>query len=203
MSKSTGVDFILQQLGAASPKGYMAGMHIRFAGPLMQFQTYSQEWVDHYTEHGYTLRDPMIAWGLSRDGAWRWRDIDLPDPFNIFSQARDFGLTFGVVVGYGPLSSRSIVGCARDDREFNDQEITEIASLVRTLHEATDPPESLTDAQKQALQLIADGHPHAAAAAKLGISESALKARLNSARNRLLARTTAEAIQRAKDYRLL
>lgn len=203
MSKNIGVDFILDQLGEASPKGYMAGMHIRFAGPLMQFQTYSQDWVDHYTEHGYTLRDPMIAWGLSKDGAWRWSDIDLPDPFNIFGQARDFGLIYGVVVGHGPLSSRSIVGCSRDDREFSDAEIKQIARLVETLHEATDPPESLTQAQKQALQLIADGHRHAAAAAMIGISESALKARLNSARSRLLARTTAEAIQRAKDYRLL
>jgi len=67
----------------------------------------------------------------------------------------------------------------------------------------TEPPESLTPAQIQALRLIAAGDRHAAAAAKLGISESALKARLNAARQRLLARTTAEAIQRAKDYRLL
>ncbi|MEY4872948.1 MAG: hypothetical protein RLZZ563_2278, partial [Pseudomonadota bacterium] len=44
---------------------------------------------------------------------------------------------------------------------------------------------------------------HAAAAEKLGISESALKARITSARIRLMARTTAEAIQRAKDYRLI
>ena len=67
------------------------------------------------------------------------------------------------------------------------------------LHEATDPPDSLTEAQKEALRLIADGHRHTAAAAKIGISESALKARLTSARDRLMARTTAEAIQRAKE----
>ena len=43
----------------------------------------------------------------------------------------------------------------------------------------------------------------AEAAALLGISESALKARLKSARERLYARTTAEAIQRAQEYKLL
>jgi len=198
-----GLDIILHQLGVESPAGYLAGLHIRFAGPLMQFQTYDRAWVQHYTENGFALRDPMVAWGFAKEGASRWSEVDLPDPFDIFGQAASFGLRYGVVVAIGALSSRSIVGCARADREFADDEIERITDLVQTLHRVSEPPENLTDAQKQALQLIADGHRHAAAAAILGISESALKARLNSARNRLLARTTAEAIQRAKDYRLL
>ena len=203
MPKSTTLDQILNQLASEAPAGYFAGLHIRFAGPLVQFQTYNSEWLDHYTEQGYALRDPMIAWGFAKEGASRWSEIDLPDPFGILTKAADFGLRFGVVVALGRLSSRSIVGCARGDREFNDDEIGRIQKLVKRLHEVTEPPGSLTKAQKQALQLIADGHRHAAAAAMLGISESALKARLNSARSRLMARTTAEAIQRAKDYRLL
>jgi len=178
-------------------------MHIRFAGPLLQFQTYDQKWLDYYTEQGFALRDPMVAWGFVKEGASRWSEIKLPDPFGILDLAASYGLKYGVVVAAGPLSSRSIVGCARSDREFDDDEIERVEKLVRTLHEVAEPPEGLTDAQKQALQLIADGNRHAAAAAKLGISESALKARLSSAKNRLLARTTAEAIQRAKDYRLL
>lgn len=203
MSKNIALDLILRQLGVESPAGYIAGLHIRFAGPLLQFQTYPQKWIDYYTEQGFALRDPMVAWGFAKEGASRWSEIEIPDPFGIFAQAAPYGLKFGVVVALGPLSSRSIVGCARPDREFVDDEIARIANLVETLHEMTLPPENLTVAQKQALQLIADGDRHAAAAAKLGISESALKARLNSARNRLMARTTAEAIQRAKDYRLL
>jgi len=203
MSKNLGLDRILFQLGVESPFGYMAGLHIRFAGPLMQFQTYDQAWVDYYTDKAYVHRDPMIAWGFSTEGSIRWSEIEVPDPFDIWGQAATFGLNFGVAVAFGPLSSRSIVGCARSDREFEETEIRRIECLVAALHEATDPPESLTMAQKEALQLIADGYRHAAAAAKIGISESALKARLTSARNRLLARTTAEAIQRAKDYKLL
>lgn len=203
MSKTIGIDQILREIGELAPQGYGAGMHIRFAGPLVQYQTYNQDWIDHYTEKAYALRDPMIAWGFSKDGATRWSEITLPDPFGIFAEASGYGLKYGVVIAWGPLSSRSIMGCARDDREFSDSEMKRLTKLVGILHEATDPPDSLTDAQKEALRLIADGLRHTAAAAKLGISESALKARLNSARNRLLARTTAEAIQRAKDYRLL
>ena len=71
------------------------------------------------------------------------------------------------------------------------------------MHAATEPPDSLTPAQIEALRLIAAGDRYAAAAAKLGISESALKARLATARTALLARTTTEAIQRARDYRLI
>ncbi|MFT4715074.1 MAG: LuxR family transcriptional regulator [Paracoccaceae bacterium] len=203
MSTKIGLDRILFQLSVESPVGYMAGMHIRFAGPLIQFQTYDQAWIDYYTDKAYVHRDPMIAWGFSTEGSIRWSEIEIPDPFDIWGQAASFGLKYGLAIAHGPLSSRSIVGCARSDREFDDDEIKRIECLVNALHTATDPPDSLTDAQKEALQLIADGDRHAAAAAKIGISESALKARLTSARNRLLARTTAEAIQRAKDYKLL
>ena len=73
----------------------------------------------------------------------------------------------------------------------------------RALAETAQNIQVLTKAQIEALRCIAGGDRHAAAAAKLGISESALKARITSARVRLMARTTAEAIQRAKDYRLI
>ena len=78
-----------------------------------------------------------------------------------------------------------------------------IGDVIRTLHDLTEPPESLTQAQIDALRLIAAGDRHTAAAAKLKISESALKARLTAARERLRARTTAEALQRAKEFGLL
>jgi LuxR family transcriptional regulator len=91
---------------------------------------------------------------------------------------------------------------ARHDREFDDGEIGTFEQIVHRLHDMTETPD-LTKAQVEALKCIAAGERHAAAANRLGISESALKARLNSARVRLMARTTAEAIQRAKDYRFM
>ncbi len=203
MSKTIGIDATLRELELLSPAGYFVGLHIRFAAPLITYQTYSQEWNDYYTENAFALRDPMIAWGFSVEGSTRWSAIEIPDTFNILGSAADFGMKYGASVSVGPIKSRTIAGATRADREFTDSEIERISNLIHILHRETEPPESLTDAQREALQLIADGNRHAAAAAKLGISESALKARLTSARNRLLARTTAEAIQRAKDYRLL
>ena len=50
-------------------------------------------------------------------------------------------------------------------------EIAEISTTVRRLHDSTEPPASLTKAQKEALRCVAEGDRHAAAAAKLGIRE--------------------------------
>jgi LuxR family transcriptional regulator, quorum-sensing system regulator SdiA len=203
MSIRLGMDLELHQLALLASAGYFLGLHIRFTAPLMTFQTYDQAWLDHYTENGYVLRDPMTAWGFSQIGSIRWSDPTLPDPFGLFKEAAKFGLNYGFTIACGPIKSRTIGSFARPDREFSDNEIALAKTIVLRLHDVTEPPEELTRAQVEALRCIAGGDRHAAAAAKLGISESALKARITSARIRLMARTTAEAIQRAKDYRLI
>lgn len=203
MSLRTGIEFQLKRLEAMSPGGFFFALHIRFALPLLHHQSYDPAWTDRYTEEGYALRDPIIAWGFSTTGTARWSEITIPDPFDILGQAREYGMIYGFAVSCGPIKSRTIASAARSDREFTDEEIEAFAQVIRHLHDATEPPTSLSKAQIEALRCIAEGDRHAAAAAKLKISESALKARLNSARQRLLARTTAEAIQRARDYRLI
>lgn len=193
----------LRILDDLAPAGYFVGLHIRFAAPLITFQTYDSAWVDRYTEQAYAMRDPMTAWGFSTEGAARWSEIDIPDPFGIMKEAAEYGLRYGLQISCGPISSRTIAALAHGEREFTDSERDKAVRAVERMHELTEPPERLTRAQVEALRLVAAGDRHAAAAAKLGISESALKARLTSARQRLMARTTAEAIQRAKNARLL
>lgn len=200
---SLGIEDELEVLDGMSPCGYFLGLHIRFATPLILFQTYSRAWVDHYSAQAYQLRDPMVAWAFSREGTTRWSEITVPDHAGVLKDAAEFGMPFGACVAFGQLTSRSIAGFARADREFADAELAKLREIVQHLHLATEPPESLTPAQRDALRLIAAGDRHAAAAAKLGISESALKARLTAARQRLMARTTAEALQRAQGYRLI
>lgn len=203
MGRNQTIDDLLVDLGQEAPSGYYLALHVRFASPLMMFQTYDPDWIEHYTQNAYALRDPIVAWGISRTGATRWSDIDLPDPFGIFAEAAAYGLAFGVCISCGPMSSRTIASVARADREFSDEEIARISGTVLHLHHETEPPDNLTRAEKEALQVLASGERYAAGSARLGISESALKARLSTARKKLFARTSAEAIQRAKDYRLL
>lgn len=190
-------------LAKLAPAGFSAGLHIRFASPLVYVRTYTDDWNKAYDDNAYALRDPMVFWGLGVKGQTRWSDIKLPDPFNIFGQAKAHGLTYGAVVSRGPITSRSIVGMAHPDREFTDDEIKAAAQIVDRLHAAAEPPTELTTAQIEALRLLADGDRHTAAAAKLGISESALKARLQSARARLGARTNAQALKIAREYQLI
>lgn len=203
MAENFGLDQGLAKLSDLAPKGYALGLHIRYASAHIMIQTYDPGWSQVYTEKGYMLADPMVFWGFGNEGYIRWSDLDLPDPHGILKQAAGFGLHYGVAVAYGPTSSRTIGGFARGDREFTEEEIKSIYELVVELHDKSTPPEQLTPAQRMALRLIAKGSRHAEAASILGISESALKARLRSARERLFVRTTAEAIQRAQEYNLL
>lgn len=203
MSLQSDIDLYTRRLARMAPTGFFFALHIRFALPLVSIATYPEAWTDRYTEEAYALRDPIIAWGFSTIGRGRWSEIRLPDPYDILGQARAYGMVFGIAVSVGPIKSRTIASASRDDREFTDGEMEEFAGVISKLHDVTEPPTSLTDAQVEALRLIAKGDRYAAAAAKLGISESALKARLASARTTLLARTTTEAIQRARDYRLI
>ena len=190
-------------LASIAPAGFSAGLHIRFAAPLIYVRTYDEAWTRLYDDNAYALRDPLVFWGLGTRGQTRWSAIRLPDPFNILGQAGEYGLTFGAVVSCGPITSRSIVGLAHGAREFTDAEMAETARIVHRLHLAAEPPTELTQAQVEALRLLADGDRHAAAAARLGISESAFKARLQSARVRLGARTTAQALRKAREYQLI
>jgi len=203
MSVRSWVELQTKRMGALAPGGFFYALHIRFALPLLHHQTYPQGWTDKYTEQAYALRDPVIAWGFSRTGTARWSEIDVLDPFDILGQAREFGMNYGLAVSIGPMKSRTIASASRSDREFTTPEIAAFAALVNDLHSHTEPPTTLTPAQAEALRCVAEGERYAAAAARLNISESAFKARLASARSSLLARTTAEAIQRAKDYRLI
>jgi LuxR family transcriptional regulator len=203
MSERKAIIMLLEQLDQLAPMGYTVGLHIRFATPLIYKSSYPVAWVDHYNTHSYYLRDPLVFWGVGVEGTTRWSSIPLPDPFGVMKKAAGHGLNYGAVSSYGPITSRSIVGISRSDREFDDSELAKLKELTIRLHIEAKPPSELTKAQIEALQCIANGDRHAAAAEKLGITESAFKARLQSARVRLEARTTSEAIRKAREYRLL
>ena len=203
MSDRKVISVLLEQLDTMAPMGYNVGLHIRFATPLVYKSSYPDAWVEYYNSHSYYLRDPLVFWGVGVEGTTRWSAIPLPDPFGVMKKAAAHGLNFGAVSSCGPITSRSIVGISRADREFSDDELAELRELTIRLHIEAKPSSDLTKAQIEALQCVANGDRHSAAAEKLGITESAFKARLTSARVRLEARTTSEAIRKAREYRLL
>jgi len=203
MSERKAITVLLERLDRLAPMGYTVGLHIRFATPLIYKSSYPAAWVEHYNSHSYYLRDPLVFWGVGVEGTTRWSAIPLPDPFGVMKKAANHGLKYGAVSSYGPITSRSIVGISRSDREFSDEEMGQLKEVTIQLHIEAKPPSDLTKAQIEALQCLANGDRHAAAAEKLGITESAFKARVQSARIRLEARTASEAIRKAREYRLL
>ena len=203
MSERKAITVLLERLEQLAPMGYTVGLHIRFATPLIYRSSYPEAWVDQYNSQSYYLRDPLVFWGVGVEGTTRWSAIPLPDPFGVMKKAAAHGLAYGAVSSYGPITSRSIVGISRADREFHDDELEALKEVTVQLHIEAKPPSELTKAQMEALQCVANGDRHSAAAEKLGITESAFKARLTSARIRLEARTTSEAIRKAREYRLL
>lgn len=203
MAERKAILLLLDQLNDLAPLGYTVGLHIRFATPLIYRSSYPAAWVEQYNSQSYYLRDPLVFWGVGVEGTTRWSSIPLPDPFSVMKKAAGYWLHYGAVSSYGPITSRSIVGIARGDREFTDGELDRLRETTIQLHIEAKPPTDLTRAQIEALRCLANGDRHAAAAERLGITESAFKARLKSARIRLEARTTSEAIRKLREYRQL
>ena len=193
----------MKELEALAPLGYTVGLHIRFASPLYFKSTYAQAWQETYSRNNFALRDPLVFWGISQTGATRWSRIALPDPFGVLAQAHAHGLTYGVIASTGKITSRTIVGVARDDREFDEAEMLAVERLAIALHEVAQPPEDLDPGMIEALRLIGDGTRYPAAAKRLGLTEAELEARLADAQDRLGAQNTAEALRMAREYRLI
>ena len=202
MTKSH-LDRLLNNLGAIAPAGYSVGLVIRFASPAVFRMTYDPAWTEYYTSNQLGFKDPSIAWGFSNTGSVRWSEIDMPDTAGIFEKARGFGLRYGVTVSVGAIQDRSILGAAHSEREFRDDEIAQISENLAELHELIMHQNNLTKAQTDAISKIASGKLYAQVSNELGISESALKARLTAARIRIGAKNTRELIDLARQRGLL
>jgi len=197
------LDAAFEELNEVAPAGYAAGLKLRFSGPALVRSTYPAEWTKQYEESLMAFWDPVVVWTLANTGHKRWSALNVPDPLKVMTLAREHGLNYGVVLSLGKLSKRSLLGIARSDREFTDEEINQALRIFTRIHKVVTESKTLTENQLEALRLIAGGDLISAASNKLGISESAIKARLKSARIRLNARSTAEAITRAKEHNLL
>ena len=194
---------LLAQLSSLGDMGFHASSHIRIASSMQSWNTFSPEWTRHYIENVYMLRDPSVFWGFSNLGVTRWSENPIPDPSGIFKSAADFGMRFGATASYGDVKSRSILSISRSDREFTDQELQEALMILRQIHHLSEVRSLITDPEREALRLSAEGLKNKEAAMRIGITESAFAQRLISARKRLNARNTLEATQKAKSMGLI
>ncbi|WP_341213338.1 autoinducer binding domain-containing protein [uncultured Limimaricola sp.] len=191
------------ELAEIAPLGFCAVFRVSRGRPMHTENCFSPAWRDTYERQSYGLRDPAIGWALGHDGMMRWDRLSHRDPAGVIAHAHAYGLHHGITVATGSGELRSFCGLARADRPFTDQEGERALRVIRRLHNGPVGEIRLTEAQCEALSLMASGERHTRAAAIIGISESALKARLKSARGTLGARTTAEAVHAAQMHGLI
>ncbi|MGV6811673.1 MAG: helix-turn-helix transcriptional regulator [Brevirhabdus sp.] len=189
-----------------APVGYYLALRIGFAFPMEEANLLPPSWVQHYTQHGYLLQDPVIRWAYTNVGAVRWNALRDADRSGILDEAARFGLVHGVTVSCagGPgHPQRSFGSFVRSDRDFTDAEIARLSALFEQLHQSRIPPSNLTSAELQALGLVRDGKLLKEIAFDLGVTEGAIKQRLKNAKKKLGARTSAQAVTMASDFGLL
>lgn len=191
----------LANIASLAPAGYFIGLRIRAGGADKLFNTYPRKWRLRYGRMSYLLRDPTLAWGYTHTGVIHWEELAGLDTGGIFSDALNYGLAYGVTVAVGPVDARTIGSLARNDRRVSEDEAAAFHTSLTRLHRYSVVP--VTAKEQHAIRLIAEGRTYAIAAHELGISITALRARLTSARKRLGADTISDLVQVARSRSLL
>ncbi|MFQ1700628.1 autoinducer binding domain-containing protein [Loktanella agnita] len=126
---------ILGKLKELTPAGYVTGLQVNYTTPRFMFHTYSKKWLEYYSQHGFVMSDPTVAWCFENLGSCRWSELN--DPDNVLDAAAEHNMRYGAVYSTDSGGSRSMAGFARNDREFTDQEIADMCELVEEMHKLT------------------------------------------------------------------
>lgn len=193
-------------IGPLAPAGYYVALRVGFSFPEQELNRLPARWIDFYTTRGLVVHDPAMKWVYAHTGMIRMAEIGLPDPFDVRGEAAAHGLAHGAVISVLAQSERgrrSYGFFFRDDRAYDETELLALLSIMQTLHKGPGDEPSLTAAEIRALALQGQGLRLKQVASQLGISESAVKARLNNAKRKLGAKTLSQAATIAAARRLI
>ncbi len=194
------------QIDQISPAGFYVAIRVGFSFPEEELNELPENWVEFYTTHGLVVHDPAMKWVYANIGAVRFSDIALPDPHQVRERAVVFGLNHGAAISVmtpADRGRRSYGLFFREDRAFEVKDMVELQSIMAKLHSGVEVEQVLTAAEVQALKLQSEGLRLKQIAAEIGISESAVKARLNNAKRKLGAKTQSQAASIAAARRIL
>lgn len=194
------------QIDQISPAGFYVAIRVGFSFPEDELNTLPDNWVEFYTTHGLVVHDPAMKWVYANTGAVRFSEITLPDPHQVRERAAVYGLNHGAAVSMttpADRGRRSYGLFFRDDRNFEPSDLIELQLIVAKLHSGNDTEAVLTAAEVEALKMQGEGMRLKQIAFMIGISESAVKARLNNAKRKLGAKTLSQAASIAVARRLI
>ena len=195
-----------EQINQISPAGFYVAIRVGFSFPEEELNALPDNWVEFYTTHGLVVHDPAMKWVYANTGFMRFSDMTLPDPHQVRERAAVFGLNHGAAVSVKALADRGRRSYGlffRADRDFEPADLAELQQILAKLHHGAETESALTTAEIEALRLQSTGLRLKTIAAELGISESAVKARLNNAKRKLGARTQSQAASIAAARRIL
>lgn len=167
-------EHLLSQLHNIATDGVAIGFGFSSNGqPTDHLCTYKPDWQQHYWENGLIYRDPIISFGVRNLGAVRWSDVDKMEHSDAVLQAREFGMTNGIVLSVQVDGERAIAGLATEGRP-SEVAIREARTILAALQasKSGEPAITLTPRQKDILRLIADGASAADTAHELRIDVS-------------------------------
>lgn len=151
IAKIEAVSERLIRLGALCDSGFALAIHIRYTRPTILYRTYDQAWIEHYSERGFMLSDPVVHWGLTHVGGIRWADLADHDPQGVLRDALAHGLHNGWTYAVGPQASRTIAGVTKTGADFTESQRAEVAQIVDDLHALTEGFETFTPDTQAAL----------------------------------------------------
>ena len=187
-----------------APAGFYIALRVGLSFAEVEMNHLPMLWVDFYATHGLMIHDPAMAWAYGNTGSSRLAELALPDPQHVLAQAAVFGLVHGAVVSVLQAQDRGRRSYGlffREDRAFTALELRDLERKLQALHEGGEP--SLTAAEISALKLQSQGMRLRQIGVELGITESAVKARLNNVKRKLGARTQSQAASIAAARRIL
>lgn len=187
---------------AHATAGYSIVLNYTRSGPEYVESHYDPEWQAEYDRKRLYWRDPVLMWAMASDGNKRWSSVPIPDLGGVMKKARRYGLVFGGAFARSSNFGKSLLSVARDDRELSDNEIEALSAALDQLL-LTLGDRGLTEKEVAVLRCLSEDMSHDQVAKHLNISASAVKLRLNSARQRLGTNTTYGALREAIRQKLI
>ena len=188
------------EIAPLAPAGFYVAIRVGYAFPMVEYNHLPAAWVREYTVSGLIVHDPAMVWAYRNCGITRWGELGANDSQGVIELARAHGLNFGAVASFldaGDAGQRSFGFFFRSDRDYKTEEMQLLNELLIQSHLAHARPRNLTAAELETLSLVKNGLLMKEIACLLGISESAIKQRLKSARVKLNAKTGSQAAARA------
>ncbi len=189
-------------------------------GELIGFATYPEDWREHYLAKGYHLRDPTLTRAIHAVAPVDWSRLrDTQGYAEVFRDAADFAIPeTGLSVPIrGAFGDRGVLTLARtcSPAEWASQKraiMQQVQLLASQLHDDVlrsgqvlqrirQP--NLSSREKEVLQWVAAGKSQQDIADILNLSNRTVEVHLRSAREKLGALNTAQAVGRAIGLRMI